>query len=390
MTMAVRPLPATTAPALARVAVLRSMAEAEPHWRALENSGTLMSAYQRFDFMAAWQRHLGAAEGVTPAIVVGFDALGAPLVVLPFGARRFGQLSIVGFLGGKHVNFNLGLWRRDFVAAVNRDVLERLARTTDADALVLRNQPHEWQGIRNPLSLWPHTESPSLGHKGELKRDFEALINERLSSSTRRKIRKKGEKLSAAGGMTFARAEGDADALRVLDVFFEQKIARMRQIGQTDVFGDRDVQNFLKSAVIGNNGRPPIETYALAVGSDVIATFAGVCDDERFSAMFNSIEPDRFQTESPGEQSLFQLVKHCCERGLKTFDLGIGEARYKNLFCQDDEPVFDTLMALTPGGRLYVAAARIAHAAKRWIKSHPAVWSALDTVRRFAARRLSR
>ena len=390
MTMAVRPLPATTAPVLARVAVFRSMAEAEPDWRALESSPALMSAYQRFDFMAAWQRHLGSAEGVRPAIVVGFDAVNAPLVVLPFGTRRFGALQVVSFLGGKHVNFNLGLWRRDFVAGAGVEVLDRLIKAVDADALMLRNQPHEWQGVRNPLSLWPHTRSPSLGHKGQLKRDFEALIGERLSSSTRRKIRKKGEKLSEAGGMTFKRAETDAEALRVLDVFFQQKIARMRQIGQTDVFGDADVQSFLKAAIARNNGRPPIEIYSLSVGPDVIATFAGVCDDERFSAMFNSIEPDRFQTESPGEQSLFQLVKYCCERGLKTFDLGIGEARYKNLFCQDDEPVFDILAALTPAGRLYVGAALIAHAAKRWIKSSPAVWSAVETTRRFSAGLLAR
>jgi CelD/BcsL family acetyltransferase involved in cellulose biosynthesis len=185
--------------------------------------------------------------------------------------------------------------------------------------------------------------------------------------------------------MTFTRADSDADALRVLDTFFQQKIARMRQIGQTDVFGDGSVQNFLRAAVIRTNGRQPIEIYSLAVGPDIIATFAGVSDDERFSAMFNSIDPDRFQTESPGEQSLFQLVRHCCERGLKTFDLGIGEARYKNLFCQDDEPVFDTFIALTPGGRLYVAGARVAQAAKRWIKSSPAVWDALETTRRFAA-----
>ena len=366
------------------------MAEAEPHWRALESSAALMSAYQRFDFMAAWQRHLGAAEGVTPAIVVGFDAVNVPLVVLPFGTRRFGELKIAGFLGGKHVNFNLGLWRHDFVASVDATVLDRLAKALDADALVLRNQPHDWQGVRNPLRLWPHTKSPSLGHKGQLKRDFEALIAERLSSSTRRKIRKKGEKLSAAGGMTFTRAGSDAEALRVLDVFFQQKIARMRQIGQTDVFGDREVQNFLRAAVTGSDGRPPIEIYSLSVGSDIIATFAGVCDGERFSAMFNSIEPDRFQTESPGEQSLFQLVRHCCERGLKTFDLGIGEARYKNLFCQDDEPVFDIFIALSPGGRLYVAAARMAQAAKRWIKSSPAVWDALETARRFSAGLLAR
>ena len=83
-------------------------------------------------------------------------------------------------------------------------------------------------------------------------------------------------------------------------------------------------------------------------------------------------------------------MRYCCERGLKTFDLGIGEARYKNLFCQDDEPVFDSFVALSPGGRLYVAAARVAQAAKRWIKSRPTVWNGLETARRLSAGLLAR
>jgi hypothetical protein len=45
---------------------------------------------------------------------------------------------------------------------------------------------------------------------------------------------------------------------------------------------------------------------------------------------------------------------------------------------------------LSPAGRLYVAAAGVAHAAKRWVKSSPAVWSAIETSRRFSARLLGR
>jgi CelD/BcsL family acetyltransferase involved in cellulose biosynthesis len=390
MTMA-RPLPVMAPPSLARVTVFHAMDEAERHWRALESAGALMTPYQRFDFLSLWQRHLGAAEGMRPAIVVGFDASDRPLVVMPFGVRAFAALRIVQFLGGKHANFNLALWRCDFAKVADRNTIARLFATLDTDAAILRNQPYEWGGVANPLALWPHAESPSLGHKGALKRDFDALINERLSSSTRRKIRKKAEKLNAAGPLSFARAGSCAQAQRVLEVFFAQKVARMRLIGQPDVFDDPAVRDFLAAAVTGSGTqRAPIEIYSLSVGDDVIATFAGVCDGARFSAMFNSIVPDRFQTESPGEQLLFHLVKHCCERGIMTFDLGVGEARYKSLFCEIDEPLFDSFIALSPAGRLYAAGAAAATRAKRLIKSSPALWQAADGTRRFAKRMLSR
>ena len=48
------------------------------------------------------------------------------------GASRLGQLGIVGFFGGKHANFNIGLWRREFAAATTkatlRDIFGRLRR----------------------------------------------------------------------------------------------------------------------------------------------------------------------------------------------------------------------------------------------------------------------
>ena len=87
------------------------MAAAEPHWRALEAGPLLATPYQRYDFLKLWQRYVGTATGVTPFIVVGFDALGAPLFLWPLGRRRMGPLQVVEFLGGKHANFNMALWR---------------------------------------------------------------------------------------------------------------------------------------------------------------------------------------------------------------------------------------------------------------------------------------
>jgi CelD/BcsL family acetyltransferase involved in cellulose biosynthesis len=80
------------------------------------------------------------------------------------------------------------------------------------------------------------------------------------------------------------------------------------------------------------------------------------------------------------------LVQHCCARGLDTFDLGIGQANYKALFCDDAEPLFDSYLPLGTGGRLLAFAFAIGAAVKRGIKVHPALWSLVRTLRRLRAR----
>jgi CelD/BcsL family acetyltransferase involved in cellulose biosynthesis len=79
-------------------------------------------------------------------------------------------------------------------------------------------------------------------------------------------------------------------------------------------------------------------------------------------------------------------VRHCCERGLTVFDLGIGEAKYKDLFCPDAEPMFDSYWPLSATGRRVASVFRLAAAAKRAIKQRPALWSLIVKVRRLKAR----
>jgi CelD/BcsL family acetyltransferase involved in cellulose biosynthesis len=102
--------------------------------------------------------------------------------------------------------------------------------------------------------------------------------------------------------------------------------------------------------------------------------------------MFNSIAQGRFAIESPGEQLIVNLVRGCCERGLDTFDLGLGEAHYKNLFCCDTEPLFDSYLPLSAGGRLLARAYGVAATIKRTIKQHALLWSMVGALRRLRAR----
>src|SRR5665647_2304312 len=120
---------------IARIEIFDDLTAAEPHWRALERGHSLATPYQSYDFLKFWQRHVGASCRMTPFIVTGFNAAGTPLFVWPFGRRQLGGLRVVEFLGGKHANFNMALWRREAAAAIGADelraVLSRLAEEAD-------------------------------------------------------------------------------------------------------------------------------------------------------------------------------------------------------------------------------------------------------------------
>ena len=74
---------------------------------------------------------------------------------------------------------------------------------------------------------------------------------------------------------------------------------------------------------------------------------------------------------SPGDLLLANLVKACCDRGLTTFDLGVGEAAYKGMFCNEPEPLFDSFLGLDPDRAPSAAAARVSYDVKRRIKRSP-------------------
>ena len=394
--LALRDLPAhdrTPAPVdgrIAEVAVFADMAAVEPHWRALEQTCALATPYQHYDFLKLWQRHVGAAGGVSPFIVVGFNPFGTPLFLWPLGLRHVAGLRVAEFLGGKHANFNMALWRSDVAAHVEAGDLRAVLRQLGgrADMLKLVNQPLTWGGSTNPFALLPHQRAANYAFSGGLIPDFDALLRARTNATARKKMRKKERTLAGYGNVRFARAEGARDIRHTLDVFFKQKSARMRAQGLHDVFADPNVRRFVEDAATTArpDGKPLIELYALSVDDMIVATMGGIVGRGRFCAMFNSITMGRYAVESPGEQLIVQLVRQCCERGLSTFDLGIGEARYKNLFCGDAEPLFDSFLPLNPAGWLPAASYRAAAAGKRAIKQRASLWSLVKAIRRLRAR----
>jgi CelD/BcsL family acetyltransferase involved in cellulose biosynthesis len=330
---------------------------------------------------------------VTPFIVVGLDDDAEALFLWPFGRTQKGLLKVVRFLGSKHANFNVGLWRRDSLAAIGarelRDIFDGLAaRGHDVDLVALVSQPLSWDGVPNPLSLLPHQASVDMSARLSLDRTIDGAINDGLSPSMRSRLRAKERKLQNLPGYRYLQAATDEDVDRLLDSFFALKSTHMAAQGLGNVFADRGVVEFLREACRSKlpNGRQLIEIHALEGGGEVLALFGTTADDYRFSSMFNTYTLGESARHSPGLVLLRHMIVDCATRGLRSFDIGVGRASYKSFFCREPEPLFDTFLPLTPRGRLAAAAFGTAFAIKRVIKQNHALWSAVQALRRARAR----
>lgn len=368
---------------LAAVDIVADLGQAEAAWRELESRHITHTPYQRFDFLAAWQRAAGAREGASPFIVIAYDAERRPLALLPLVSFRKYGVTVASFMGGKHSTFNMALWDRDFAAAATEAdmaaLISGIAGHSAADVLALYQQPVIWREVQNPLALLPH--QPSANDCPLLVMEPGAEPSTRISNSFRRRLKGKERKLQPAP-RTYIATE-DADITRLLDWFFSVKPLRMAEQKLPNVFADPGIENFIRAACLARlaGGGRAIDIHALECDAEVIAIFAGVADGHRFSMMFNTYTMSGNAKYSPGLILMRDIIDHYAANGYRALDLGIGSDDYKRLFCKNDEPIFDSFVPLTARGRMAASVMSGLNRAKRMVKQNPALFEMAHKLR---------
>src|SRR5882757_9348864 len=362
---------------IASIDIVRDLASAEATWRGLESSEQSCTPYQRFDFLSAWQRQVGEREGLTPFIVIAYDAERRPLLLLPLALRHAYGARCASFMGGKHSTFNMALWNKDFAANATPADLEALiaalSERHEADVLALHQQPLRWREGPNPLALLPH--QPSANDCPLLTMEPGAAPVALVSNSFRRRLKGKERKLQPLPGYRYHVATEDAEITRLLDWFFRIKPLRMAEQKLPNVFAEPGVENFIRNACTTQlpDGKHVIDIHALECDEEVIAIFAGVADGHRFSMMFNTYTMSANSKFSPGLILMRDIIDHFAAQDYRAFDLGIGSDEYKRLFCKSDEPIFDSFIPLSSRGKMAAAAMSGLNRTKRMVKHNPAL-----------------
>ena len=368
---------------IAAVDIVTELGQAEAVWRELESRHITHTPYQRFDFLAAWQRQVGEREGASTFLVIARDAERRPLALLPLASFRKYGVSIASFMGGKHSTFNMALWDRDFAAsATGADtaaLTAGIAEHSSADLLALYQQPLAWRDLPNPMALLPH--QPSANDCPLLVMESGAEPASLISNSFRRRLKGKERKLQPTP-RTYIATE-DADITRLLDWFFQVKPLRMAEQKLPNVFADPGIEDFIREACLArlDGGGRAIDIHALECDEEVIAIFAGVANGHRFSMMFNTYTMSGNAKYSPGLILMRDIIDHYASLGYRALDLGIGSDDYKRLFCKSDEPIFDSFIPLTARGRIAASAMSGLNRAKRMVKRNPALFEMAQKLR---------
>jgi len=379
--------PASQAARVARIEIFDDFEAAASAWQTFDSCDRIATPYQRHDFLAAWQRHVGQHLKRKPRIVVAYSEAGTPVALLPLVIERAYGMSVACFPGGKHVTFNMPLWRRDFAEDATAETMQSLRRLIAEadpaiDALALMRQPRSWGGVQNPLAFL-HAQ-PCVNECPLLRIDPKAAPAKRIGNSFRRRLNHKERKLQANSGFRYTLARTPADVKRLLDAFFSTKPLRLAAQGLPNVFGEPGNEQFLREAAESGlaSHRPAIEVHALECDDEVIAVFAGVADQYRFSMMFNTYTLSANAKYSPGLILIRNIIDHYAVEGLTSLDLGIGADDYKQLFCKQREPMFDSFVPMTARGRVLALWLSFEAHCKRVVKRSPLLVSIAMKLRR--------
>jgi CelD/BcsL family acetyltransferase involved in cellulose biosynthesis len=362
----------------ARVVAGSDLAALEADWRALE-AEALVTPYQSYDWVQPFAATIGRAESMDFRFIRIEDGQGGLLALFPLVITRRLGTRFAEFIGGKHANYHMALYRPDFAGALDAVATQVLLREIGAaiggiDALFLINQPTAWQGIANPPAGLAAGQSPSRAYKLALDPgDGDGTLRRSMSKHARKKLTTKRNRFAEFGPSELVQAQNEVEIARVLDAFLAQKAARFAQMGLPDPFAAPAIRAFLREGALGQHARPPaVELYSLDLAGKSVATYVGAVQGARFSGMATSFDlASETARTSPGEILLVELIKRKCQAGFTMFDLGVGEARYKTTICDDSDELVDTFFPLTAKGRAYAGYSQAKRALKRRIKASP-------------------
>ena len=370
----------------AGITLYESFEAAEPVWRAFE-ARAAGTAFQSFDWLSIWYRHVGRELGVEPAIAVVTRA-GEPLMLAPLGIeRRFGLRRLV-WLGGRLADYKGPLLAPDFEARLDGGFAALWRRIRRAlprhDLVMLDSQPVSLgtpsAPAANPFAALSSSPAPDAAYVFDLPSSFDEF-SQRYRAETRRIDRAKFRKLEAAGEVTFRFAETAEERVAMAEDILARKAAQLAAQGISSIFGEEDYLAAWRDLAALPEERKLLEVAELRLDGTFLSGSVAHVWRGRSTLMVHTYDPDMLPKLSPGRLHLLKLLQSSIERGIATYDLSVGYAAYKESFCDTPMEMRNTIAGTSLAGMGAAAAIRTGLAAKRRIKSDPRLMGLVQKVR---------
>jgi CelD/BcsL family acetyltransferase involved in cellulose biosynthesis len=340
------------------VTIFETTREAEAIWRKAQRS-TRCYVFQSFDWCHTWMETVGSRQGVTPRIAhISFDGGNVELLLPLQLQRRRGGVVALSFLGGRQTDHAAPIIYGAAPAKLDcQDLwasLKHLMRQFDADVLAFRALRASVGDLENPLLHERYNQSSGRTYSLRLSSTWTDFAEDRLNSKHRAESRRRWRKLAREGQLQFMVEQSGAQAQAITRWLIEHKLAQL-PAGKAKAF--EAGREFLLSITSGQFHELSVRVSALTLDRKLLAAHLGVVWQDSLVGIQTAFDP-AWRIYGPGRLLMESLLQYAFEQKFREFDFSIGDAPYKEVYCDSSEPLYWIVHPRTVLGTLYALHAK--------------------------------
>lgn len=369
------------------VAVSERIEDVEAVWRGL-TAGAIESPGQSYDFIAAWVRDRKVPTSQQRYVVGLVDNV--PVALLPLHRKRVYGLPIFTWFPGAHAGCYAPVADYERLIALGPDGRRALwsamtGALSGGDVVYLRSIPTEvggHQGLFDELGTTLAVETLYRSHYASWE-DCDRL---QRNKSRRKHDRQQGDRLTAMGAVSFAEIRTGGDTEAAIATMFMQRSARFKAMGIRDTFVLDGLIGFYQDLARAGSGID-VRLHVLRLNGAIVAVRYNIVHGDRMFCLISSMTDDpAIQNGSPGKQCLLRVMQTVFDEGITVFDMGSGYTDEKRHWCNEQLPLRQHYVGLTPQGQLIVAAHQAFQRTRARIKANPQLKSAIRSTRQMLDR----
>lgn len=372
-----------------RLSLHSDLGSIEKEWKSFEQSADC-TAFQSFDWLAAWQRHIGSRAGIKPCVVSAFDDEDRLLFVFPLAIHP-GRVARLTWLGSELCDYNAPLLAPDFQLHAGESfaaLWERALRQITAaglrfDLIHFEKMPEIVGKQPNPFLQLSTGRNPSAGYVTLLTGNWEQFYEAKRSASRRKGDRNRLKRLASYGEVRLVCPETPEEKERTVQKLLTQKSWAFERMGVADLFLQPGYREFFAELALQ---RPQLcHVSRLEAGRIWAATNFGLTFRDSYYHVLCSYEQRAIAAFGPGGVHLRELMRFAQERGFDRFDFTIGDEPYKREWSDIKIGLHDYTAARTFRSWPQAAAMGARRYLKRSIKQNRHVWRAFIGARQLFA-----
>lgn len=311
--------------------------------------GLVSTGFQSLDWLTVLYEELAPAKAAMPRVVVvterntGQIALVLPLLVQRkklLDTAKFADLGVSSY-GGPI----LGPAFPTKARSIRRTWRSILRAMPDVDLIRLERMPAEIGGRPNPLltrsGIAPSRRSGCRIYIEDSVEDYVAS----LGSEQKRDFMRRERAWEKEGGACFYRASEPEAIARVFTVLQELEAARYAATGAKYKLDQPPYRAFYERLAIDGAEAGVVCAFALEARGEIVAGLLGLLHDETFTILRRADLGKDCRHFSPGRLIVIEVMKYFVARGVRRFDLGVGDDLFQNGFGGEEVPLYDLIIA---------------------------------------------